>query len=385
MLAAVLSLALPQDEHTKAWLEALTKVARTEHASLCVDVDEVAVPATFHYPQPDGFRGLDRLATAIARARTLVEGVHVFRRKPDEDDLRLAPPHAHVAAALQTLSALELTRLAKEGLALSSLPSLAQRRLRHALASVGGGIGDSMLAHYPDQVGMRLTLEPVAYVASRTGEGQVRLELLEERPKTQFPEKPDTTVPAPLGRPEDGAVDFGNGEILSLHDVIAKAERALGVRMWFDGRLAQTKLFLSGAFTEKRLLAVLASVTEPFPVTVQQPGFGQSDLTSERTKLIAQAFGERGAEAVGVAGLTFGDLSLGKATTFKALFGTRPPQRVQAFMAQYRIQPDDSITVNGDLSLNLAAPGMATLTAKETDSIGRPIPYSLPHYIRFGF
>jgi hypothetical protein len=213
----------------------------------------------------------------------------------------------------------------------------------------------------------------------------VRLELLEERPKTPIPEKPTSTAPAPLGRQDDGAVDFGDGEILTLHDVITKAERALGVRMWFDGRLSQTRLFLSGTFTEKRLLAVLTCVTEPFPVTVQPQGFGQNDLTAERTKLVALAFGERGAEDVGVAGLTFGDLSLGKGTTFKALFGTRPPQRVQAFMAQYRIQPDDAVTVSGELSLNLAAPGMATLTAKETDSIGRPIPYSLPHYIRFGF
>src|SRR5574342_322198 len=99
MLAAILIVTAQQpDAHAKAWLDALRPVAKAERASLCVDVDEDRLPAPFHYPNRDGYRGLDRLASAIDRTRLTVEGVHVFRRRYDPNDLRRSTPHEHVLA-----------------------------------------------------------------------------------------------------------------------------------------------------------------------------------------------------------------------------------------------------------------------------------------------
>jgi hypothetical protein len=241
-----------------------------------------------------------------------------------------------------------------------------------------------MLAEYPDRIGMRLVLDPIAVFSSRTGDGNVTLQFLDEKTKVPVPES-GGGEPAPLGRPVDGEVDFGDGEITTLREICARAERVLQKSFWIDGRLAPSRYFISGTFTEKRLLDVIAAVTEPFPVTPVPEGHNRTEFAAERQRLIAIAFGPYSDDKVGVAELTIGDLIAGKSTTVKELFGTNVPQRLKAFMAQYRIQPDDRAEISGELYLAVAAPGMATLFGASVDGLGNPVPYSLPHFIKIGF
>jgi hypothetical protein len=308
----------------------------------------------------------------------------VFRRKLDEDDLRLLNPHEHVIAVLNSLSVTETNRLRQGDLPLSSLSASAQRRLRHSIAMLGDGLGDSMLAEHPDRIGMRLVLDPIAVFSSRTGEGEVKLQLLDERSKVPLPES-GPGEPAPLGRPTDGEVDFGEGGILSLREICAKAERVLQKTIWYDGRLAPTRYFISGTYTEQRLLEVIAAVTEPFPLTPVPEGHNRTEFAAERQRLVAIAFGPYSDEKVGVSDLTIGDLIAGKSTSVKGLYGSDVPQKLKAFMAQYRLQPEDRVEVTGELYLAVAAPGMATLFGPSVDGLGNPVPYSLPHFIKIGF
>ena len=75
----------------------------------------------------------------------------------------------------------------------------------------------------------------------------------------------------------------------------------------------------------------------------------------------------------------------GKLTTFFELFGNRPPRHVLTFMNRYRIQPTDSVTVEGELFLAFAAPGLASLDSGQRDGAGRVLTYNVPHYLRLGF
>jgi hypothetical protein len=387
MLAALLVMAgtpaQQADAQTRAWLEPLLLVAKAEDASLCVDIDDVEVPAPFQYPLRDGHRGLDRLATALSRSRTVVQGVHVFRRRPEEGDFRLKSAHEHVLDAIGMLSMTEIERMRTGTLSLSSLPSSIQSRFRFAIATLGEGLGDSMLANYPNRVGLRLVLEPVSGYNSRTGDGLVTLRLLEEPVKVAPPENV-YTEPAPLGRPEGGELDFGDGAIFTLSEICTRADVAFKRAFWHDGRLAKSRYFVSGRFTQDRLAEVLAAVTETVKVE-PEPEDEKPDFPAERQKLIATVFGPHSDEPAGVGLLTIGDLVAGKPMTVAEVYGTKVPNRVIAFLNQYRVPHDEKGSVMGEFYLAVGAPGLATLYGPELDGTGRRTPYSLPHFIKVAF
>ncbi len=375
-----------QGGHVGAWLTPLLHVAGMEQASLCVDVDGVARPSPFQYPKRSGRAGLDRLAAAIDRTRIEVQGVHVFRRQVDRNDLRLSAPHEHAIAFLKSLSATDTSLLREGQLEFSYLPYATRRRLSYALARLGSGLGDSMLANYPDRIGMRLVLEPTAIGLSRSGDGSVRLALDTEKAHVPLRDRPtDEVEQAPLGRPMDGELEFGDGRVATLEQIAQEAEAAFGRPIWFDGRLSDTLYFMSGTYTENRLLAVLSAVTETFSVQPAPEGLTGLDFSKARSDILESAFGPYRDEPIGVADLTTGDMMDGKLTTFFELFGNRPPRHVLTFMNRYRIQPTDSVTVEGELFLAFAAPGLASLDSGLRDGTGRVLTYNVPHYLRLGF
>ena len=386
--AVSIMLAAPalQSGHVGAWLSPLSQVARSEEASLCVDVDGVSRPRPFLYPRRAGRAGLDRLAAAIDRTRIEVDGVHVFRRRVDRNDLRLSSPHEHAMAFLQSLGATDTSLLRRGLLQFSSLPFSTERRLRFALSRLGDGLGDSMLANYPGRIGMRLVLEPTAVGLSRSGDGNVRLALDPDRSRVPVGERLQSALePPPLGRPSDGELEFGDGRIETLAQIAKEAEATFGRPIWFDGRLSETLYFMSGTYTEQRLLAVLTAVTETYSVQPAPEGFGENDFTEERAEVLDLAFGPYRDDPIGVADLTYEDLIAGKQTSFFDLFGNTPPRHVLTFMNRYRIQPTDQVTVEGELFLAFAAPGIAALETGERDALGRPLTYSVAHYLRLGF
>jgi len=386
-MVAVLALAAfsqQADPNSQAWLSALRTVARVERASLCVDVDESVRPAALLYERPDGERGLDRVAVALGRSRSVVEGVQVFSRRLDADGMSRYTAHEHAMGFLKSLGVTETSRLSQGTLDFSSLPSPVQARLRYAIATLGNGLGDSMLAQYPDRIGMRLVFEPVATVRAQTNDGTVTLMLLPE--KTPVPVPPATQVRAvdPLGRPLDGALDFQDGSILSLREIMDRAEITFGKAFSYDRRLSQTRYFVSGTFTEPRFLKVIEAVTLPMPVEPLYP-FVPVDFSDDKLNLVTMAFAPLAEQKIGVGDLTYNDLIHGKVTTFQFIYGPRPPRPVQVFMAQYRIEMTDEVQVSGDLYLAIAAPGLALLDTGELDAIGRPVPYSVPHFLKIAF
>jgi hypothetical protein len=285
---------------------------------------------------------------------------------------------------LKSLGVTETSRLSQGRLEFSSLPSSLQARLRFAIATLGSGLGDSMLAQYPDRIGMRLVFEPVATVKARTNDGTVTLMLLPE--KTPVPVPPDVQGrdPDPIGRPQDGTLDFQDGSILSLQEIMDRAEITFGKAFSYDRRIAQTRYFVCGTFTEPRFLKVIEAVTAPMPI---EPVYAYVpvDFSEDKQRLITLAFAPLAEQKIGVGELTYNDLIHGKITTFQFLYGPRPPRPVQVFMAQYRIEMSDEVQIVGDLYLAIAAPGLASLDSGERDALGRPVPYSVPHFLKIGF
>lgn len=377
---------LGQDNTQRDWLKPLQKVARSENIAMCVDVDSIEKPSLFHYPKREGMEGLDRLATAIRRSWTVVDGVYVFRRRLDFDDQRLHTPHEHAMSFLTSLEESDLNMLIAGSLNLSLVPRSSRRNVRYAVASLGNGLGDSLLAHYPGRVGMRLVLEPTAVALSRTGDGDVSLNLVMGSGTVQVPDATHADrEPPPLGGPSDGALDFGEGAIWTLEEIVRQARVTFGQQIWIDGRLARSLYFVCGKFTLDRLVRVIGSVTDTIEPRTVPNGFGTASISEAVSEFRTLAFGSRLDEKIGAGDLTYGDVFGGLETSFEAIYGSRPPRHVQTFMSQYRIQPTDAVVVRGVMSLVFAAPGLASLPTDVKDNTGRTINTFVPHYLNLSF
>lgn len=372
------------EPYLQDWQTMLRKVTQVEKISLLVDVDPSRKPGVLSYDKASGMSGLERLAAATQRSVFSVESVYVLRRKPEVDDVRFHTPHQHVMAFLTSLGATDTMKLCDAKLDISSVPPTLQRRLKYALSMLGNGLGDSILANYPERIGMRLVYEPLATADSRTGDGPVTLNLTGQSPDVPYPD----AQPAPvrqLGRLQDGEVDFQDGGVYTLSEIVERAQRTFGHPLLYDQRLAGSQVFISGTYTEERLRRALDAVLEPFPVTPNPQGFTPESFEAEKRQVINLAFGLMGNEKIGLSDLTYNNLITGKVTSFKEIYGTKPPRHVQRFMSDYRIQPDDSVTVTGELFLAFSAPGLATLPTEVRDALGNPVPYSVPHFIKVGF
>ena len=359
----------------------LKRFAETEHASLFVDVGLESGPRPFDFHAPGGTDGLDRLAVAIDRSWSIVDGTYVYRRLVESGDLRESPALRHIHQFLRPLGVLDLNSLREGGLTFASLNSTQQRALRYVIASSGDGVGDSMLANYPNRIGMRLVLKSKLSAESKTAHGIALLELPNENARVPLPKSSDSDVVIdPLGGPEDGDLDFGGGELLTLGAMVEKANLTFGQNLTFDRRLVESVYFISGRFTPRRFFLALAAVTVPASITIVGPddangrNFGMEPLKQ-------LVFGPYRSDKIGLAGLTIGDALESRSMTFLSAFGDRPPQNVQAFMYEHRLEPSDVFKVSADLVLSIAAPGMATLYSTQRDALGSAIPYNVPHLI----
>ncbi len=358
----------------------LTRFAETEHASLFVDVDLESSLRPFLFEAPCGPEGLDRLGVAIDRSWSLVDGAYVFKRKIESGELRELSSLQQAHKFLRPLGVLDLNDLRLGTLAFSSLSTDQQRALRFVIASSGDGVGDSMLANYPHQIGVRLVLETKLLAKSRTADNRAMLDILSEDvpiPK----DAPASLVLEPLGGPEDGELDFGTGELLTLDKISERAKIAFGQEVTYDHRFAGSVYFVSGKFTQRRFVRTLVAVTEPTAVALFDPkDDSKRVLDVQSLKLLV--FGPYRSQKVGLGDITVEDALESKSRTFAEAFGKRPPQRVQAFLYKHRLEPTDEFSVSADLALYFAAPGMATLYSAERDALGRPVPYNTPHLVK---
>lgn len=387
MLASIALATLLQvpEPYVQDWQTMLRRVVAAEGIALCVDVDPSRKPGALQYEKASGMPGLDRLCAATQRTMTLVDGVYVLRRRPEEGDLRFMSPHQHAMAFLTSLGAIDTMKLCDGKLELSNVAPTFQRRLRYAIGMLGKGLGDSMLANYPDRIGMRLLYEPIATVDSRTGNGMVSLNLTGQNPDVPYPPARRESAVTPLSHPFEGEIDFEGGAVYFVSEIVERAQRTFHHRFLYDERLAASRVFISGLFTEERLRKTLDAVLEPFPVVPAPESFENQDFAVEARQVINLAFGLMGNEKVGIADITYNNMIVGRTTSFKDLFGTRFPRPVQQFMSEYRIQPEDVVSISGDLYLAFAAPGLATLESGSRDALGNPVPYSVPHFLKIGF
>ncbi|HXH60657.1 MAG TPA: hypothetical protein VNI20_04800, partial [Fimbriimonadaceae bacterium] len=207
------------------------------------------------------------------------------------------------------------------------------------------------------------------------------------RAKVPSPKDQGTIEMQPLSGPTDGDLDFDTGQVLTLDQIVAQAEDAFGHKIQYDERMGSSRYFMSGKFTEPRLLAVISTVTEPLSVrqVQKQAEPDPAKMKADRDRILGFVYSPYRADRIGVAGLTVGDLIDGKDTTFGDLFGKKPPQAVSAFMYQYRIGADDKVRIEGDLYLAFAADGMAFLDSGQRDLNSNPIQYNAPLYVKFKF
>jgi len=371
------------NEHYRAWLKPLSAFAKAEGATMCVDVDSLARPALFHYPKREGIEGLDRLACATGRSWSVIDGAYVFKRSLTYDDARLKSPQSHVLSYLTSLSTEDLVALHEESQRLSLAPRTGRQSLRFAVASLGEGLGDSLLAHFPGRVGMRLLLEPTAYVVSRTGDGEVNVNLVEETgtitvPESRFAE----SEPSPLGGPLSGDLDFGEGSIMTLGEIAQIARATFGKQIWIDGRLDETTYFISGRYTLERMLSVLEAVSEPLRPQIVPESPTSTSALNGLNEIKSKAFSKSLKNKIGAGDLTYSDVLGGVDTTFEDIYGDKVPRHVRSFMSQYRIQPTDAVRVKGVVSMAFAAPGIASIPSDMIDGRGQPIMVAKSHFLK---
>lgn len=383
MLAFVLTIATHQQTQDPAlWLSLLKRYAVTEQVSLFVDVDLETIPHPFVIESPVGTVGLDRLGVAIDRSWSLVDGAYIFKRRIESGDLRAETPIQHVNNFLKPLGVIDLNALRLGSLTFASLNPNQQSSLRFVIANANDGVGDSMLARYPSQIGMRLVFDSKISTISKSNDGNATFEIPNENSIVPIPKQLNIeTVVEPLGSPSDGTLDFGSGEILTLSDIIQRAQLAFGTDFSFDKRLATSVYFICGKYTPRRFITTLTAVTETTTFSSQKSDdVVQSTFNAQTLKQLV--FGPYRSDKIGFANLTIGDVLDGKTRTFLEAFGNRPPQRIQAFMYEHRLEPADSFELASTISLCFATPGTAKIYSSQGASQTSFVPYNLPHLIK---
>ena len=264
-------------EHEKRWTAYLRSLVKDEQTQLVFDFTPMPVP-----DQPEehlGLFGLDVLARRANRVRIEIDGVQVFARKQPTGSREINSNAMQLLALLSSLDADTLRRLCTDGMKLSELPV---SQMRDVLLSLPLSPADCVRAAKGENLKIALDLfADFTFKVKDTGEvksGKLYTDRfgrwISEASKAGAENAstiPTALVQAPPKPPDDGELDFGEGSILKLDDVIKKAALAFGKRYFCDSRLSESKYFFSGKFTVERFEKTMKELCRVIPLTEAVP------------------------------------------------------------------------------------------------------------------
>jgi len=191
--------------------------------------------------------------------------------------------------------------------------------------------------------------------------------------------KPSTEPPKPisLDKPAGGALKFGDGEILTLLELVKRASDAFHVPYSADARIGDNRYFLSGSYNKEDFEKAMAAVTTVPPVGIKDIRPDRTgDLALLRSRLLGldpaalDVTALRDSLRIGSSDqkaqldqkfgateeLSAADFLNGKSVSAAQLCQGKPG--LSFFLQQQGIAPGAMLTLYSDLALDFEAPGM---------------------------
>lgn len=255
---------------TEYWRRVLTPVAVVESRPFFFDINLISPPNVFRVAEPAGTRTMKLLARLTQRQWQQVHGVQVFTREVDDDPSSAAYFEHRALDWMRSLSPDDRQALMKGKLRLDQVdPAFRENiiswaiNLQPAMASV--------LLNRGSRAGLEVGFNPViVWKDARTGESQ-SASIHTPYPPIDVPSDAHSASPAGPGQgsaPADvletsmpGPLDFGQGKVLELKEILALAKGAFGVRYNSDSRLDHATFFVSGQFRRDVFNDVLKAAT----------------------------------------------------------------------------------------------------------------------------
>jgi len=378
------------------WQRALSLIAKHENAAMFMDVPLTDVPPNVSYDKPAGANAMTALANATRRIWKQESGVQTFAREN---------PHrgtAQVNAALAwftTLPESEFRRILDGSMFLSETDPDTSDLLKQ----LGGWEPDMnfVLVDKSDSTQVRLALSPkLRFTDPMTG---VTREI-------QVPYRPERNlhVPAPakhptaqknLDPPCTGALDFGDGVIITLADLTKRAGTVFKVRYSVDARISDNRYFLSGSFDIKSFTLALDRVSTVPAVTIykdgradrrsdiallksriKEAGAGMIDVTRLRDQLRLNS-----SAAIEVVNQQFGvseqlnaaDFIQGSTMRASDLSQGRPG--LSAFLLGQGVSPSTMVTLDADFMLAIQSDGTHLMSGGTSSIDGETVTSSSPN------
>jgi hypothetical protein len=202
----------------------------------------------------------------------------------------------------------------------------------------------------------------------------------------------------PVGRPQPGALDFGEGEVLTLRELAERGQDAFAVRYLVDRRVAKNHYFVNGRMDRQAFEAALERVTAVPPVrpSLTRPlasedlakelfaGAPATDTAIDVTRLrdrfaFANSQGQEGVNGRfgATEQLPAADFLGGKTTTVAQLSEGRPG--LTTFFAQKGLSPQTPVTLIATPVLVIACEGMHPMSNGSTSVNGQSTPAWMPN------
>jgi len=262
-----------QEEQVRAWKVALRAVGKVEGVTIAFDVN-VNAPAPLGYERKLGAAGLEFLGLCTNRAYKVQKGVHLFVREIVPARKVYANAVAEFSDFVSTLPKADAQRLAGEGLPVSNLSPDQRAYLGKVLGYPTGGPGNA-LAKW-DRTVMALSVLPgLEYKDPKSGvvkritlsRGPSSPDRIERR-KSALSGATDLDI-RPAEARTTGEFKLPEGDMMTLEELVAKAQKALGVRFSYDKRLASSYVFAAGQWDLEAFQATLIQLTKTSAAIVQ--------------------------------------------------------------------------------------------------------------------
>jgi hypothetical protein len=267
-----------EKQHEEAWVKYLTSLAKQERVQIVFDCTPVLAPSPT--AESLGTFGLDVLARRTNRQRIEIEGVQVFVRKQPTGKEETSNSILEVLNVLGSLEPDQLRKLCTDGLDISELQQDQRASLLLALPidpadcnrAIKGEpfkIALDLYASYEFQSPISGNTEHGTLSSNRFGGWMARHAsgITAARPESEAGSRfPALSPPA-----TDGDLDFGEGSIMTLREANERASKQFDTHYFIDGRLAASKYFFSGKFTESRYEDTVNALSEVIPLTSTRP------------------------------------------------------------------------------------------------------------------
>lgn len=279
-ILAIGALAWAQDHgHSREeTTEALSIVSQTEKGlrailaevrrPVMIDLDPALQVSDMLEPVKD-VRSLQMLAIGMKRSMREADGCFVFPRTGLYDEAARGWAWTPLSQFLKSLSPEARTKLMEGGLSLNELPERDQIPVIKALALTANSAMD--MNENWGSVKLQLSLSTDYACFDETGKkiwnGSIQGK---EKPRFYFEDtgdRPGEKVSIlPIAPPKDG-LDFGEGRVCTILELIHEAAAKLSLHITVDQRLYSSLVFVKGSFDKKHFLESLEIIAETKPLS----------------------------------------------------------------------------------------------------------------------